>query len=570
MKKSLKVAKTTRRIVLFAALLVMLLSMMTVSAAKRPKRVKSLKAKAISSSQIKLTWKRVKGASGYKVYNASTGVCIRKLKKASIRTCTISGLRANKKYRFKVRAYKKYKKKGKVRYRNGKLSKRATARTLKKKTQSAKAKRYTITVISGDHGKAMANHVDATAGETVHILAAPERGYLLQGWTTSPADINIVDDSFVMPASNVTITASFEEKDDLETRKWIVSFETNGGNDISRLLAVDGQRLDLPVPERAGYAFEGWYYDEAFESKCDASIIVSGDTTVYANWTARTTEIILKDDVGTGGSTGLQVTFADTKTTGGYTAPVNDTAFLVGWFADDVKILGANGQFAAAEIDGYISNGTWVYSAGETLTLTAKWTDARPIGGKIFWIDDAVEDTESGTFIFYRQDGTETEDPYEACFYKVTDRPENPVDKYYVVATDNYGEPVNVTGKTWSTDFVVMQTSDNGKHNTDMLLKKYTDEQIKENDSIWPWVVEMREAALNSCDDWYIGSKEELEHMRNAFEAFFNTHKIISSSEDHRTDGFYNKLYAEYSKKSGWIGSSKRDKDSTAILIRSF
>ena len=68
---------------------------------------------ASDSSSVKLTWKKIKGVSGYVVYRATSKKGkykkIRTLKKASRTTYTNRNLKAGKTYYYKVRAYRKVK-----------------------------------------------------------------------------------------------------------------------------------------------------------------------------------------------------------------------------------------------------------------------------------------------------------------------------------------------------------------------------------------------------------------------------------------------------------------------------
>jgi len=70
-------------------------------------KVTGLKAKAVSCKAIKLTWKKVKGATGYQVYryNKAKGKYVHCFTTKKL-TLTNKGLKADTKYSYKVRAYK--------------------------------------------------------------------------------------------------------------------------------------------------------------------------------------------------------------------------------------------------------------------------------------------------------------------------------------------------------------------------------------------------------------------------------------------------------------------------------
>lgn len=71
---------------------------------------------------------------------------------------------------------------------------------------------YSITVTSNEFGTASASASSATIGTVVVLTAKANTGYKFSGWAVSPATIEVVDNKFTMPASNVVIQAAFEEK----------------------------------------------------------------------------------------------------------------------------------------------------------------------------------------------------------------------------------------------------------------------------------------------------------------------------------------------------------------------
>ena len=80
------------------------------SAKPLPAKPASVKAARASSSSIKLTWKKVSGASGYEVYRATkkTGTYskVTTIKKGSTVSYTNKKLTKGKTYYYKVRAYR--------------------------------------------------------------------------------------------------------------------------------------------------------------------------------------------------------------------------------------------------------------------------------------------------------------------------------------------------------------------------------------------------------------------------------------------------------------------------------
>ena len=68
-----------------------------------------------------------------------------------------------------------------------------------------------------------------------------------------------------------------------------VIFESNGGSDVETLTdAAYQSKIKAPAdPTREGFAFDGWYWDEEFETPFDfeKDVITWTETTLYAKWT---------------------------------------------------------------------------------------------------------------------------------------------------------------------------------------------------------------------------------------------------------------------------------------------
>lgn len=67
-------------------------------------------------------------------------------------------------------------------------------------------------------------------------------------------------------------------------KKSQLSFNTNGGNDISSISLDSKESYNLPTPTKEGYEFIGWYLNSDFSGEMITSITIKSDTTVYAKW----------------------------------------------------------------------------------------------------------------------------------------------------------------------------------------------------------------------------------------------------------------------------------------------
>lgn len=110
---------------------------------------------------------------------------------------------------------------------------------------------YDIVVDDNITGGSIESDVDqAKAGDTVTLTATPDENYVFGAWDVQDGSSNTVtvtNNKFTMPASDVTVTATFK-------KVHTVTYYINGvENSTTR---VDGEELNLDAP--AASAFAGW------------------------------------------------------------------------------------------------------------------------------------------------------------------------------------------------------------------------------------------------------------------------------------------------------------------------
>ena len=162
-----------------------------------------------------------------------------------------------------------------------------------------------------------------TAQAKSYGIRAGRRMYLYDGITRVSADAEqqravSYDNVFVDPSLLVT---EYSPNDALRPdgsfyynytkhitieRGAAVTFALNGGKmngqtDDVRQVVIMGSVIDLPdAPTRDGYAFDGWYKDEGFNTAFDFSAPVNGDITLHAKWIEKPRHTISMSDM-TGG-----------------------------------------------------------------------------------------------------------------------------------------------------------------------------------------------------------------------------------------------------------------------------
>ncbi len=81
---------------------------------------------------------------------------------------------------------------------------------------------------------------------------------------------------------------------------YTVSFETDGGSDVTSISAIEGTTLVEPLPPvKIGYTFLGWYEDSELLVPASFSVMPSHNTTFYAKWSFEGVSIVFDSQGGT-------------------------------------------------------------------------------------------------------------------------------------------------------------------------------------------------------------------------------------------------------------------------------
>ncbi len=75
---------------------------------------------------------------------------------------------------------------------------------------AAGAKKYNVYIITDDNGTATVSASSATAGTTIQLTATPNNGYHFKEWQVVSGNAEVSNDTFIMPAGNVTVKPVFE------------------------------------------------------------------------------------------------------------------------------------------------------------------------------------------------------------------------------------------------------------------------------------------------------------------------------------------------------------------------
>ena len=177
------------------------------------------------------------------------------------------------------------------------------------------ANKYVVTLNNND-GTGLSSQKTVTYDTAYGDLVAPTRsGYTFIGWYTDIIGGTKISSSTIHNvADNRTLYANWTPN------KYSVSFDLNGGSGSFSAISVeyDGIYGDLPIPERAGYNFIGWFNaaENGVQISQNSRVEITSNQILYARWQ----QIVTTTTSTTTSTTSTMTTSTTTTTT--TTAPV--------------------------------------------------------------------------------------------------------------------------------------------------------------------------------------------------------------------------------------------------------
>ena len=119
---------------------------------------------------------------------------------------------------------------------------------------------YTVTVGNDGNGTGTATPSTAAAGTTITLTATPNKGYHFKEWQVISGGVTIKDDKFLMPDSNVEVSAIFEKDAPPVPTEFTITVKTDGNGTASASpdKAVAGTEIRLSATPNTGYHFKEW------------------------------------------------------------------------------------------------------------------------------------------------------------------------------------------------------------------------------------------------------------------------------------------------------------------------
>ena len=206
------------------------------------------------------------------------------------------------------------------------------------------AKTYTVTLVPNG-GKVSHTTITVTYDAPIGTLPLPKRdGYFFGCWVFN--NVAFTADTIYTNDGDMKLYASWFAK------TYTLTLDAGEGTVDPATLTVtfDAAIGTLPVPQREGYTFEGWFDAEGKEVTAETVYTTTDNSTVTAKWTANKYTLTLDN--------GEQIEVAYGQPIGTLPTPEREGYTFEGWFD-------ANGNEVTAET---------VYTGDGTMTLTAKWS----------------------------------------------------------------------------------------------------------------------------------------------------------------------------------------------------
>ena len=214
---------------------------------------------------------------------------------------------------------------------------------------------YTVSISSTPNGTVTASKTSANVDEIITLTATPDNGYNLAGFTVTSGgqNIEVKDNSFKMPAGNVTVSATFT------AGSYTISVDSNiehGSVTADKTTAHFGDVITLTATPVDGYQFGAFTVTSGGQTVAlsgnNTFTMPAGDVTVSATFTA----------------IGYSITLPATITGGTVTA------------SKTTANVGEEITFTATPSAGYNFGAFTVTSGGQTVTLSGNETFTMPAG----------------------------------------------------------------------------------------------------------------------------------------------------------------------------------------------
>lgn len=221
-----------------------------------------------------------------------------------------------------------------------------------------------------DNGESISTQTIDRGGKFTKPTEPSKENHTFAGWYNG-------DEKFDFDADTTNAPNVLELTAKWDINQYTVKFVSDHGSfkdqtiEHGKLIETD----KLTIPEVEGYTFDDWYADAAHTKKFDFSTPITGDTTVYAKWTANDYEVSFITEHGDAPAS-QNVPYNGTATDPGKLTEEGYT--FIGWYTDHT---------CTTEFD-------FTQPIKSNTTVYAKWEKNAPV------LPDTYELNVSGAFVY--------------------------------------------------------------------------------------------------------------------------------------------------------------------------
>ena len=172
---------------------------------------------------------------------------------------------------------------------------------------------YTVSKTTTPSGGGTASLSKTTANyqDQITVTPSPATGWRVKTITTNVSGVTVSNNKFTMPASNITVTVTFEKI--LYTITKVSSPSAGGTVTTSKSTANYGDTITISQTTASGYYFNGWTTSPAVTISNGAFTMPNGNITVTANYLKYSTATVNTKSLTSGGT--VTLTISPDKTT---------------------------------------------------------------------------------------------------------------------------------------------------------------------------------------------------------------------------------------------------------------
>lgn len=178
-----------------------------------------------------------------------------------------------------------------------------------------------------DNGKSISTQTIDRGGKFTKPAAPSKENHTFAGWYNGDEKFDFDADTTNAP-NVLNLVAKWD------INKYTVQFVSDHGSFADQTVEhgkpIETDKLTIPPVE--GFTFDGWYADEAHNTKFDFTKPIKSNTTVYAKWTAKDYEVSFVTEHGDAPAS-QNVTYNGTADDPGKLTAEGYT--FIGWYADE-------------------------------------------------------------------------------------------------------------------------------------------------------------------------------------------------------------------------------------------